>query len=668
MDVDSAGCTLTHLSNSNYKQTFVDLRLLYAEKKEVAFPGKKSFWKGVLRFVDLKGTGLYAEIRGSTSQEIGKRITELSELKFVRMSNFLPEQKKFYAGQCYVDLSAKGNKPVVKQLPVSHLNACKLATICPEAKSNFNELAKHCEATEKHDLIGVITNINARTLRRAEKTEISLKDLSGKELLVSLWGNHFKEEASKLSVGQVVQVENATLLRKEDKSLEATAEHFLDNEWHSFARLLTDLSGKKTMALQELGPERGVPISTPWQASIARGEILRLQANLSDTYVSCAASMQACCLAVGDTEEGIVEVVLHGMWITHVYGTPWYVPCEKCGTKIDELTQQCKNSFKGCESQPASETKVLATVDVADATGVLSKVLVEETEFMALAGCKNKASMLKQLQEKGPQSICFRTQFDLRMVTAPRMEQFRGEKKQKQEASQASTILDDTQSLVSQASNTKVEAPEAQFQILFVRECLFQPFQDNLRPMVPKVLRLQGKRSDGAVLPVGNPFEELQQSSMGLFHVSLEVFPSYVALVAVARDEQPTLTEKGTGESKQLMIRHDLCHCCASGNVVENHVFVMEACCDFKNCVTFNMTDGEPRLLVGKWVHDEDEEKYTLVTEKVFRLKPDQESEFHKQRVDIHHVLAGEPTTSEKKRPARDLTTATPSKRAVKQW
>ena len=666
MDADSAGTTLTHLSSSNYKQTFVDLRFLYGEKKELAYPGKKPFWKAVLRFVDLKGTGLYAEIRGSTSQEVGKRVTELSEKKFVRMSNFLPKESMYYAGKYYVDLSAKGDKPDVKQLAASHPNACKLVAVFPEAKSNFEDLVEHCQAAEKADLIGVITNINTRTLRRAEKTEISLKDLSGKELLVSLWGHHFKEEVPKLCLGEVVQIENATLLRKEDKSVEATAEHFLDNEWHSFARLLTCLSGKKTMALKELGPERGVAISTPWQASIARGEILRLQANLQNTYVSCAASMQACSLAMGDNEEGIVEVVLHGMWITHVYGTPWYVPCEQCGTKIDELTQQCKNSFKGCESKPAAAAKILATVDVADATGALSKVLVEETEFMTLAGCKSKESLLKQLQEKGPQSICFRTQFDLRMVTAPKMEQFRGGKQQGQ-ASQASTVLDETQTVSSQASNTKVEAPEAQFQVLFVRESLLHPFQDDLRPMVPKVLRLQGKRAEGAVLPVSNPFQELQQSSMGMLHVSLKVFPSYVALVAVARDE-PTLSEKGTGESKQLMIRHDQCHPCASGTVDENHVFVMEACCDFKNCVTFNMADGESRLLVGKWVHDEDEESYTLVTEKIFRLKKDQESEFNKQCLEIQSVLAGEPRTSDKKRPARDLTTATPSKRAVATW
>lgn len=120
MDADSAGTTLTHLSNSNYKQTFVDLRFLYGEKKELAYPGKKPFWKAVLRFVDLKGTGLYAEIRGSTSQEVGKHVTELSEKKFVRMSNFLPKESTYYAGKYYVDLSAKGNKPDVKQLPVSH--------------------------------------------------------------------------------------------------------------------------------------------------------------------------------------------------------------------------------------------------------------------------------------------------------------------------------------------------------------------------------------------------------------------------------------------------------------------------------------------------------------------------------------------------------------------
>ncbi len=97
-------------------------------------------------------------------------------------------------------------------------------------------------------------------MRRAHKTEVWLTDLSGNELLVS------KAEVQKLNVGQVVQVENATLLRKADKIVGATAEHLVDSKWHS----LTSLSGRKTTDSKDLDSQRGVAISTAWQAFIAR--------------------------------------------------------------------------------------------------------------------------------------------------------------------------------------------------------------------------------------------------------------------------------------------------------------------------------------------------------------------------------------------------------------
>ena len=75
-------------------------------------------------------------------------------------------------------------------------------------KSSFSELTEHCQAAQKADLIGVITEITTKTLRRADKT-----DLSGNELLVSVMGKSLQGfEVVGLSRGQVVQVENATVL------------------------------------------------------------------------------------------------------------------------------------------------------------------------------------------------------------------------------------------------------------------------------------------------------------------------------------------------------------------------------------------------------------------------------------------------------------------------
>ena len=80
------------------------------------------------------------------------------------------------------------NEPVVKQIAASHPIACKLVSISPEAKSNFSEPTEHCQAAEKADLSGVITEITTKTSRRADKTEMWLKDLSRNELLVSVVG------------------------------------------------------------------------------------------------------------------------------------------------------------------------------------------------------------------------------------------------------------------------------------------------------------------------------------------------------------------------------------------------------------------------------------------------------------------------------------------------
>ena len=50
-----------------------------------------------------------------------------------------------------------------------------------------------------------------------------------------------------------------------------------------------------------------------------------------------------------------MEVVLRGIWVTNVRGSPSYTPCKHCRTKIDASAQACKKKAEGCASTPNDE-------------------------------------------------------------------------------------------------------------------------------------------------------------------------------------------------------------------------------------------------------------------------------------------------------------------------
>ena len=60
---------------------------VYHEMKQLPGKEKGTWWKAIVRLVDQKGQGLYAEIRGSSESSVRKRAQEFYQPKFTYSSN-----------------------------------------------------------------------------------------------------------------------------------------------------------------------------------------------------------------------------------------------------------------------------------------------------------------------------------------------------------------------------------------------------------------------------------------------------------------------------------------------------------------------------------------------------------------------------------------------------
>ena len=63
------------------------------------------------------------------------------------------------------------------------------------------------------------------------------------------------------------------------------------------------------------------------------------------------------------------------------------------------------------------EMAILATVILADHTGEIERILVDEQNLQALAAVASKDQLLTLLQKRGPQGICFKHPVDVRLAT-----------------------------------------------------------------------------------------------------------------------------------------------------------------------------------------------------------------------------------------------------------
>ncbi len=88
-----------------------------------------------------------------------------------------------------------------------------MQNVFPVACSDFNVLLRLGVDRQRVDVVGKVVK-QELDLSQHFKCELSLKDESNKEFLVSIWGEAMVTQARTISVGDVVQVDNVILQRQ----------------------------------------------------------------------------------------------------------------------------------------------------------------------------------------------------------------------------------------------------------------------------------------------------------------------------------------------------------------------------------------------------------------------------------------------------------------------
>lgn len=363
-------------------------------------------------------------------------------------------------------------------------------------------------------------------------------------------------------------------------------------------------------------------------------------------HISCALWCQA------DNE--IIEVQLNNVWITGVIGNPAYIACKNCHTKIDMETGHCKrHDTHGCQTQRDEEMAILATVNLADHTGEIERVLVDGAILCDLVNAENKEELLDLLSRRGPQGLCFRQPVDVRLATNARPS-----------GAGRSNMPPAAQSVLqSQESDSAVEIlPECQFQIVAAQTALYKVYDDESRPMIRKVLRLEKQRAVGMVYPIKCPYDDLQFSSFGVKIRDAAIFPNYITMLVRVENEEPKISKVGAENDEIYMMQYKKV---VAASAREPRKFSVEAFCLLQQSHIFNMADKKVHLLVGKVTADDDGGNMIVVAEKLFKLDTDQQREA--VEVEREQILRLAHTET-KKRPASELVRETPAKVKAGKW
>ena len=356
-------------------------------------------------------------------------------------------------------------------------------------------------------------------------------------------------------------------------------------------------------------------------------------------------------------QDAIIEVQLNGVWVTGILGNPTYMACKNCRTKIDQDTGHCKrHETHSCQTERDEEIAVLATVNLADHTGEIERILVDEKNLCALAGVASKPDLLTVLEKRAPQGICFKHPVDVRLAANTR----------KASAARSNVPVAALGVLQTQEGETAaVQLPECQFEVVAVQPALYKKYSDQHRPMVRKILRLENQRAVGMVYPIACP---LPIRRFALFRLPCEIakcihFPwIHQRSRPRAEDEEPTIKKSGAENAEVFMMQHNKVFAVAAKKAT---VFSVEAFCQLEQVHNFNMADHKVHLVVGKVAADNEGKNITVVAEKIFKLNADEQIDaVEAERRGICGLLMS--TTG--KRPASDLIVETPAKVKSGKW
>ena len=230
------------------------------------------------------------------------------------------------------------------------------------------------------------------------------------EFLVSIWGEAMVTQARTISVGDVVQADNVILQRQTlTGTIAGTAEAGRDSKSSFFAWFHTIPRGPRIDSLQALTLERGDAISSAWAGSLSGGSSLRPSTGKGRAIVTCCSTAAACSMVAAESSD-VVEIQLHGVWLVGVRGADVaYWACKNCKTKVDPDTGSCKKqSTHGCATEQEDSRAILATVHLADWTGSLENLLVNEGALRELTGFKTADSLLAEVDKRGSSALCFK--------------------------------------------------------------------------------------------------------------------------------------------------------------------------------------------------------------------------------------------------------------------
>eukprot|EP00438_Fugacium_kawagutii_P003712 Skav224962 [mRNA] locus=scaffold2811:5582:7589:- [translate_table: standard] len=599
----------------------VVLKPIYHEMKQLPGKDKGTWWKAIIRLVDQKGQGLYAEVRGGSEAKVRKRAQEFYQPKCLGLTQVTVTQNTTFLCGFSADVTNAG-----KLMPVAdaHPSAIGMRGAFPVAKSNFGVLNEHAQGKERADLIGKVTNKETPQMKTPKMT-LGLKDESGQELAVHLWGGRFVSRGKDVALGDIVQVDNA-LLSKIPAGIEASCEHWQDSNRNWFSALHVNPIGPRVEKLRALDDGRGEALSVPWLQTASR----RM------------------------AQSGIIEVQLNNVWVTGILGDPMYIACKHCATKVDPETGFCKrHESQNCQTMREEEASILATVTLADHTGEIERVLVDGEQLQQLANTKSKQELLKLLARHGSQAVCFRHPVDIRLATNGR----------KTGGGRSNVPAAAHGVLQAQEHESAMEIlPDCQFQVLASQPALCATYSDASRPMIRKIVRVENQRATGMVFPIACPHEDLLFSSFGTKLRSAPIFPSYVTLLVRAEDEEPKIVETGSGDDKVIMLQYE--KVVALEADPRKH-FRMEAFCQLAQTIHFNMCDEKVHLVIGKVTAGDDGADLVLVAERVFKLNTEEQVQaLQAERVGI----AAAEMISSKKRHAGELVKETPAKRKSAAW
>ena len=99
--------TLDRITKSNTHMVMVVWRPVYHEMKQLHGKEKGTWWKAIVRLVDQKGQGLYAEIRGSSESSVRKRAPEFYQPKFIQLTQAVVVQNSPFLSGFSADVTNK---------------------------------------------------------------------------------------------------------------------------------------------------------------------------------------------------------------------------------------------------------------------------------------------------------------------------------------------------------------------------------------------------------------------------------------------------------------------------------------------------------------------------------------------------------------------------------